>query len=137
MCVSYCKAQIILSQSGVIVNEADNIADDQDYIHLLFTFRVKDEPYWIQGVDIPFTMSAAYVSDYVRSPTLLVDDSVVLTVVEPKLSLRVEVSVLAVKSTAKSVGTCTCIKNTYVLFIQMLNIWIWPYVLALGIEVGF
>ena len=77
---------------GVIVNEADNIADEQDFIHLLLTFRVEDEPYWVQGVEVPFTMSATYVSDYTRTPVLLVDDSIVMTVVEPQLSLRVEVS---------------------------------------------
>ena len=76
---------------GVIVNEADNIADEQDFIHLLLTFRVEDEPYWVQGVEVPFTMSATYVSDYTRTPVLLVDDSIVMTVVEPQLSLRVEV----------------------------------------------
>ncbi|XP_033639022.1 uncharacterized protein LOC117299582 [Asterias rubens] len=75
---------------GVIVNEADNIADEQDFIHLLLTFRVEDEPYWVQGVEVPFTMSATYVSDYTRTPVLLVDDSIVMTVVEPQLSLRVE-----------------------------------------------
>ena len=73
------------------MNEADNVADDQDFLLLFFTFRVQDQPYWVQGVEIPFTISAAYISDYIQRPTLLVDDSIVLTVVEPQLSLRAEV----------------------------------------------
>ncbi|XP_022109480.1 uncharacterized protein LOC110989417 [Acanthaster planci] len=75
---------------GVVVNEADNVANNEDFILLYFTFRVKDQPYWVEGREIPFRISATYVSDYTRTPVLLVDDSIVLTMVEPQLSLRVE-----------------------------------------------
>ena len=73
------------------MNEADNVTDDQDYMTEYFTFRVKDVPYWGQNVEIPWAISAIYFSDYTQERLTLVDDTITLTVVEPRLSLRVEV----------------------------------------------
>ena len=74
------------------MNDADNVANDQDYIHQWFTFRVNDVPYWSQGVEIPWTISAVYYSNYTQELVTLLDETILLTVVEPYLSLRVEVS---------------------------------------------
>ena len=74
------------------MNDADNVANDQDYIRQWFTFRVNDVPYWSQGVKIPWTISAVYYSNYTQELVTLLDETILLTVVEPYLSLRVEVS---------------------------------------------
>ena len=73
------------------MNDADNVANDQDYIRQWFTFRVNDVPYWSQGVEIPWTISAVYYSNYTQELVTLLDETILLTVVEPYLSLRVEV----------------------------------------------
>ena len=74
------------------MNDADNVYNDQDYIRQWFTFRVNDVPYWSQGVEIPWTISAVYYSNYTQELVTLLDETILLTVVEPYLSLRVEVS---------------------------------------------
>ena len=79
--------------TGVIVNDADNIANEQDYVRQWFTFRVDDVPYWRQGVEVPWTISAVYYSNYTQDLVTLLDETITLMVVEPQLSLRVEVRI--------------------------------------------
>ncbi|XP_033113002.1 uncharacterized protein LOC117113693 [Anneissia japonica] len=76
---------------GVIVNQADNIPNDDDYLRLQYQLSLKDDPAWKQGMSVPFTASATYYSDYSGELVTLADTSVELTLVEPRLNLRVEV----------------------------------------------
>ncbi|XP_070564843.1 uncharacterized protein [Ptychodera flava] len=76
---------------GVLVSDANNTVTDNDYVTIRFAFRINDVEYWQDDTEIPFTMTSVYVSDYISELITLTDAELMLTVVEPKLSLRAEV----------------------------------------------
>ncbi|XP_071957041.1 uncharacterized protein [Antedon mediterranea] len=98
---------------GVLVNQADNIASPEDYLLLKFIFTLKDDPLWKQDDIIPFTVSVVYYSDYDGQLLTLIDKNVELKVVEPRLTLRVEI--LDYKWQVEQVQNTTgytCVENT-------------------------